>query len=223
MVSEVKSEEITNLWNEIEGRDKDGKLDDKVKTGIRALLSEKGSLAVNKLACALMVTDFPRNLEMVEKFLQQVERTVNRQVIIEAKILEVTLNDRFQMGIDWRFLPQMASAGFGWGANQNLTGTTGTIPPSWQVPPATTGTPGRNCDPAIYRHGGLAIPAGAGECHFLSPGLHLEQPEIDHQGGGGGGLFRDLHFHQHRGASDYNGHPPQRNHRGHIERDPPDR
>jgi MSHA biogenesis protein MshL len=139
VVSEVKSEEITNLWNEIEGRDKDGKLDDKVKTGLRALLSEKGSLAVNKLACTLMVTDLPRNLDVVEKFLQQVERTVNRQVIIEAKILEVTLNDRFQMGIDWRFLPQMASAGFGWGGNQNLTGTTGTIPPSWQVPPATTG------------------------------------------------------------------------------------
>ena len=51
---------MSNLWSEIEGRDKDGKLDDKVKTGIRALLSEKGSLAVNKMASALMVTDFPR-------------------------------------------------------------------------------------------------------------------------------------------------------------------
>ncbi|MBI5586388.1 MAG: secretin and TonB N-terminal domain-containing protein [Deltaproteobacteria bacterium] len=139
VVSEVKSEETTNLWNEIEGRDKDGKLDDKIKTGLRALLSERGSLAVNKLACTLMVNDLPRNLEMVEKFLQQVERTVNRQVIIEAKIIEVTLNDRFQMGIDWRFLPQMTSAGLGWTGNQNLTGTSNTIPPSWQVPAATTG------------------------------------------------------------------------------------
>jgi MSHA biogenesis protein MshL len=139
VVSEVKSEEITNLWNEIEGRDKDGKLDDKVRTGLRALLSEKGTMAVNRLAGTLMVNDFPRNLEIVEKFLQKIERTVNRQVIIEAKIIEVTLNDRFQMGIDWRFLPQMTSSGFGWGANQNLTGTNTTIPPSWQVPPATTG------------------------------------------------------------------------------------
>jgi MSHA biogenesis protein MshL len=130
---------VTNLWNEIEGRDKDGKLEEKVKTGLRALLSEKGALAVNKLACTLMVNDFPRNLEMVERFLQQVERTVNRQVSIEAKIIEVTLNDRFQMGIDWRFLPQMTSAGFGWGANQNLSGTKTTLPSSWQVPAATTG------------------------------------------------------------------------------------
>ena len=139
VVSQVKSEEVSNLWNEIEGRDLDGKLDDKVKTGLRALLSEKGALAVNKMASALMVTDFPRNLEMIEKFLQQVERAVSRQVIIEAKILEVTLNDRFQLGIDWRFLPQMTNAGFGWTSSQNLTGTSGTIPPSWGVPAATTG------------------------------------------------------------------------------------
>ena len=86
-----------------------------------------------------MVTDFPRNLEMIEKFLQQVERAVSRQVIIEAKILEVTLNDRFQLGIDWRFLPQMTNAGFGWTSSQNLTGTSSTIPPSWGVPAATTG------------------------------------------------------------------------------------
>ena len=139
IVSQVRSEEVSNLWGEIEGRDKDGKLDDKVKTGIRALLSEKGSLAVNKMASALMVTDFSKNLEVIEKFLQQVERAVSRQVIIEAQILEVTLNDRFQLGIDWRFLPQMTNAGFGWTSNQNLTGTTSTIPPSWGVPAATTG------------------------------------------------------------------------------------
>ena len=76
---------------------------------------------------------------MIEKFLQQVERAVSRQVIIEAQILEVTLNDRFQLGIDWRFLPQMTNAGFGWTSNQNLSGTTSTIPSSWGVPAATTG------------------------------------------------------------------------------------
>jgi MSHA biogenesis protein MshL len=139
IVSQVRSEEVSNLWGDIEGRDKDGKLDDKVKTGLRALLSEKGSLAVNKMASALMVTDFPRNLEMIEKFLQQVERAVSRQVLIEAQILEVTLNDRFQLGIDWRFLPQMSSSGFGWGGNQNLAGRTETIPSSWNTAAATTG------------------------------------------------------------------------------------
>jgi MSHA type pilus biogenesis protein MshL len=139
VVSQVKSEEVSNLWGDIEGRDKDGKLDDKVKTGIRALLSEKGSVAVNKMASVLMVTDFSKNLDIIEKFLQQVERSVSRQVIIEAQILEVTLNDRFQLGIDWRFLPQMTNAGFGWTSNQNLSGTTSTIPSSWGVPAATTG------------------------------------------------------------------------------------
>jgi len=139
VVSQVKSEEVSNLWSEIEGRDKDGRLDEKVKSGIRALLSEKGSVAVNKMASVLMVTDFSQNLEIVEKFLQQVERVASRQVIIEAQILEVTLNDRFQLGIDWRLLPQMTNAGIAWGGNQNLSGASGTIPTSWTVPAAATG------------------------------------------------------------------------------------
>ena len=189
IVSQVKSEEVANLWGDIEGRDKDGKLDDKVKTGLRALLSETGTLAVNKLASTLMVTDFPRNLDMVEKFLQQVERAVNRQVIIEAKILEVTLNDRFQLGIDWRFLPQMTNAGFGWSTNQNLSGTTNTIPPSWLISSGRHRVSGGHCHPELYQHAGHPVPAGAGERHLLPPGFHLKQPEIDYQGRGGGGLF----------------------------------
>ena len=49
------------------------------------------------------------------------------------------MNDRFQLGIDWRFLPQMSSSGFGWTGNQNLTGNTTTIPSSWNTAAATTG------------------------------------------------------------------------------------
>ena len=164
----MKSEEVSNLWNEIEGRDLDGKLDDKVKTGIRALLSEKGALAVNKMASALMVTDFPRNLETVEKFLQQVERAVSRQVIIEAKILEVTLNDRFQLGIDWRFLPQMTNAGFGWTSEPELDRC-------HQYHFLPVGGPGchHRADgghrhPQFYQYARCPFPAGARERHLSS-------------------------------------------------------
>ena len=41
VVSEVKKRRGSQSLDEIEGRDKDGKLDDKVKTGLRALLSER--------------------------------------------------------------------------------------------------------------------------------------------------------------------------------------
>ena len=42
VVSQVKSEEMSNLWTDIEGRDKDGKLDDKVKTGFGPCFPRRG-------------------------------------------------------------------------------------------------------------------------------------------------------------------------------------
>ncbi len=38
------------------------------------------------------------------RFLDKMQNSLQRQVIIEAKILEVELNDGFQSGIDWSLL-----------------------------------------------------------------------------------------------------------------------
>ncbi len=40
----------------------------------------------------------------IQKFLDEVMHNAQRQVLIEATIVEVTLNDRFQSGIDWNAL-----------------------------------------------------------------------------------------------------------------------
>jgi MSHA biogenesis protein MshL len=54
-----------------------------------------GRVLINKMAGMVIVTDFPSRLREVEKFLARVEETVQRQVFIEAKIVEVALNDNF--------------------------------------------------------------------------------------------------------------------------------
>ena len=43
----------------------------------------------------------PRTLRAVADYLSLVENTLTRQVVLEAKIVEVTLNEGFQAGIDW--------------------------------------------------------------------------------------------------------------------------
>lgn len=60
------------------------------------------SVTVNKLAGVVVVRAFPKEQKQVEAYLDLVQNHMNRQVILEAKILEVTLNDRYQMGIDWK-------------------------------------------------------------------------------------------------------------------------
>ncbi len=41
------------------------------------------------------------NHKLVKEYLEKVKRNINAQVLIEAKIIEVTLNDEFKAGIDW--------------------------------------------------------------------------------------------------------------------------
>ena len=53
-----------------------------------------------------------RQHELVQKFIDAAVASANRQVLLQATIVEVTLNDDFQAGIDWSFLNQNGKAGF---------------------------------------------------------------------------------------------------------------
>jgi MSHA biogenesis protein MshL len=70
------------------------------------------SVTVNPIAGVVVVRATPKEHKQVETYLDLVQNTMDRQVILEAKILEVTLNNQFQMGIDWRlFGAQLNSIG----------------------------------------------------------------------------------------------------------------
>lgn len=58
-------------------------------------------VVVNPQAGLVVVRAMPNELTMVERFLGITQATVNRQVMLEAKIIEVELNDGFQSGINW--------------------------------------------------------------------------------------------------------------------------
>lgn len=56
---------------------------------------------VDAQAGLVVVRAFPDELAAVNDFLNKAELSLQKQVIIEAKILEVTLNDGYQAGIQW--------------------------------------------------------------------------------------------------------------------------
>lgn len=58
-------------------------------------------VVVNPQASLLVVRASSADQQNVETFLEQAERNLQRQVILEAKILEVRLSDGFQAGINW--------------------------------------------------------------------------------------------------------------------------
>lgn len=62
---------------------------------------EGRSVVTNPNAGLLVVRAMPWELRDVGKYLRRTEESLNRQVIIEARILEVTLSDAYQAGINW--------------------------------------------------------------------------------------------------------------------------
>lgn len=60
------------------------------------------SFAVNKQAGLVTAFASDRAHKELEEYLEKVRRTVTSQVLIEAKILEVSLQDQFSAGIDWQ-------------------------------------------------------------------------------------------------------------------------
>ncbi len=57
--------------------------------------------SINRQAGTLTVLATDRQHRLVQEFVKRLEYTASAQVLIEAKIVEVTLNERYQSGINW--------------------------------------------------------------------------------------------------------------------------
>lgn len=79
-----------------------------VKTSIEAIIGtgEGRGVVVNPQSGVVVVRALPNELREVERFLEATQLIVQRQVILEAKIIEVRLFDGFQTGINWSGLLQ---------------------------------------------------------------------------------------------------------------------
>jgi MSHA biogenesis protein MshL len=71
--------------------------------------AEGRMVSVNAQTGIVLVHAQPSEMRVVEDFLKQSANILHRQVILEARILEVTLNDGFQTGINWAALRQSGS------------------------------------------------------------------------------------------------------------------
>jgi len=78
--------------------------------GVQTLLTEHATFNVDRKAGLLQVTDFPERLERVSPYLDAVHDHVHRQVQINARVLEVELNDPDAQSLDWAALAQSAGA-----------------------------------------------------------------------------------------------------------------
>ncbi len=80
---------------------------------------EAASVIVNPETGTISVRATSRQQEKVAEFIAQVTGSASRQVLIEATVVEVTLDDNYQSGVDWSAL---GLQGLGYSFTQSFTG-----------------------------------------------------------------------------------------------------
>lgn len=119
--SQIDTENSTNFWSEL-------------SESLKAIVGEgeKQKVVMMPQTGLILVTAMPKQLKMVEEYLNETREIIHRQVILEAKILEVQLNDGFQSGVNWGYLAKMganlatlAQTGGGTAIASGLTGIAG--------------------------------------------------------------------------------------------------
>jgi MSHA biogenesis protein MshL len=75
-----------------------------LEADVGALVSDSKNVVVNRLSGVIVVRGMPDELRNVAEYLRKTQSTVTRQVILEAKVVEVELNSGYQAGINWTTL-----------------------------------------------------------------------------------------------------------------------
>lgn len=68
------------------------------------------SAIINRMTGTVFVTATKRNLDRVEQFIRTVKKVISRQVMIEARIIEVQLTESTKFGIDWSQISDLSGS-----------------------------------------------------------------------------------------------------------------
>ena len=108
----IYTENESDFWTEL-------------KETLTALVgSEDGrSVIVSPQAGLVTVRAMPSEINAVKTFIESTQEHLRRQVIIEAKIMEVTLNDDYQQGVKWdQVLGHIESTDIGFSTSGSIAG-----------------------------------------------------------------------------------------------------
>ncbi|MFH2091362.1 MAG: hypothetical protein ABIJ31_03275, partial [Pseudomonadota bacterium] len=77
---------------------------------IARVKSETGVLSINKVSGTLYIKDKPSVVKTVAKLITHFKEMLARQILIEARIIEVTLSSGYDYGIDWDLVAANSTA-----------------------------------------------------------------------------------------------------------------
>ena len=84
---------------------------EELETQLGQLLSEQGRLVVNRLSGTVQISDQHAYVKDVGDYIRHINRAIHRQVDIEVRILEVSLDDSTALGVNWSRVSQVLDSG----------------------------------------------------------------------------------------------------------------
>jgi MSHA biogenesis protein MshL len=109
--SAVLTRNESDFWKEIEAN---------IGMLVAGGVKEEGKVAnanvvINRQSGVIVVRAMPEELRAVGEYLRRTQSTVTRQVVLEAKVVEVELNNGFQAGINWSAIARDGNKNFFFG------------------------------------------------------------------------------------------------------------
>src|SRR5262249_51544060 len=90
---------------------------------------EGRQVVVNAQSGVVFARGMPEELRAIGEYLERIHSAAKRQVVLEAKIIEVALNDGFQAGVNWAAVQQQADGDVFTGGNLSGGNQLGSTPP----------------------------------------------------------------------------------------------
>ncbi len=72
-----------------------------LRNGLGKLVSPDGRFMISESTTTVTVRDHPDNIDSIGKYLDDLNRTLSQQVAIKVEVLDVRLNQNYEMGINW--------------------------------------------------------------------------------------------------------------------------
>lgn len=121
--SQVSTSTNSDFWKELE-------------TSLKMVVGSEGGrqIVMSQHTGVVVVKGFPKDIREVENFLRSARLSIERQVMLEAKIVEVSLKEGFESGINWAGLNSQGNHRLSVGANASSINLPGSIGRQFGIP-----------------------------------------------------------------------------------------
>jgi len=95
-----------------------------IQKSVQSMLTQKvGRLSASPSTGTITVTDTPEVLDRIQRYIDGENNAITKQVLLNVKVLSITLDDSSQFGINWNMIYKGSSLGGALSGSPAFTGT----------------------------------------------------------------------------------------------------